>query len=102
MDKQMTIEKIKWFEGYFLTNIKNNILFKPEFDAAKEINIIILNKGLISKIDLLKITDIFNLTNKTQHYNGSGWMDLGLHIQGLIRAYGFDVEIMNNDIIIKK
>ncbi len=99
MDKQMTIDRIKRFEGYFLTNIKNNILFKPEFEAAKEINLI-LNKREIDKGDLLKITDIFNLTNKGKHYNGSGWMDLGLLIQGLIRSHGLHVDMKNNDIII--
>lgn len=97
----MIIDRIKWFEAYFNDNIKNNILFKAEFDAAKEINLTI-SKREISKADLLKITDIFNLTNKTKHYSGSGWMDLGLHIQMLIRTYGLEVSILNNDIIIKE
>ena len=101
MDRQLIIDRIKWYEGYFLTNIKNNILFKPEFEAAKEINLI-MNKEEINETDLIKITEIFNITNKTNHYNGSGWMDLGMHIQGLIRTYSLNVNMMNRDIIIKE
>jgi hypothetical protein len=99
MEIQKNIDRLNWFERYFSNNVKNDILFEPEFEAAKEINLIARQEELRQE-DFLRIIEIFNVANNAEHYNGSGWMDFRLHIQGMIRAYGLDVIIVNGNIVI--
>jgi hypothetical protein len=100
-DRQLFIERMKNIEIYFQNNIKSNILFKPEYDAVKEINIILSDRD-ITKSNLTKIIEVFNSTNKIKHYNGSGWLDLELHLRGFISTYNLTVKKVNRDIFIKE
>lgn len=90
--------QMKSLESYFKRNIENSILFEPEYLAAKRINKYAL-KEVISKNDLLRIIDIYNETNSTEHYDGSGWLVLAMYIQGLIDSKGFSsVQMKNNNL----
>jgi len=94
--KEFTFEdRMRSLENYFKRNIENSSLFEPEYLAAKQINLIAFKKTIM-KEDLDQIIQIYNNVNSSEHYNGSGWMDFRLHIQGLIKLSGLDFQILEN------
>lgn len=80
-------ERMQYLERYFKYQMADNSLFEPEYSAVKEINKYILKEDF-SKEDLFKIVEIYNNTCTMQHYNGTGWLDLSMHIQGVVKSFG--------------
>jgi len=87
--------RMKKIENYFKKHSETDESFKPEFEAAKRVNQIIL-KERITKSDILEVVKIYNETNSKPHYDGSGWMDFRLHLQSLIRKSGMESTITKN------
>lgn len=91
-------QRMRHLENYFKNHSLTDITFKPEFEAATEINKIVLKDDEnISEKDLKKVIQIFNDTNTKHHYNGSGWFDLRLHIQLLIRKSNYKYKTLPNN-----
>ena len=87
--------RIKKIESYFKIHSETDEAFKLEYVAAKRINEIILKEETSEK-DILEIVRIFNETNSKPHYDGSGWMDFSLHLQGFIRKNGMGSKVLSN------
>lgn len=90
-------DRMRFLENYFKRKSTENKLFQPEYIAAKEINRHAL-KNVVTKEDLNRIVQIYNDTSSKEHYNGTAWHDLKLHIQGLIISCKYNYEWINNQL----
>jgi hypothetical protein len=89
------LTRMKSIENYLQDCSTNDILFKPELDCAKAIWQIVENSVQLTAENAEEIIRIFNHTNATPHYNGSGWIDYRLHLQRLLTVDNFNIEYVN-------
>jgi hypothetical protein len=82
--------RLRILEDYFKDNIKNNISFEVEYLAAKEINEQLQEKEIDKQV-VKNIVNIYNKANEIDHFNGSGWYDLELHICHLAKTMGVSI-----------
>lgn len=82
-------------ESYFKKQAEENELFLPEYNAIFKINKIALKEEILES-EIYQIVSIFNSTNLKDHYNGTGWLDLRMHVKSLIEKLDFECEILPN------
>jgi len=81
-----------WLEAQFQNYSFSNDSYKPEYEAAKNINAIVKDTKLTAE-HVKEIVEIFNKTNEVPHKNGTGWKDLRLHVGTLIRKHKMTYKI---------
>ena len=67
--------------SYLERNSEENNLFIPEVIAAKKIYSILDSREELSETDKSEIRAIIDETEKSDHYNGSGWFDFKIRLQ---------------------
>ncbi|MFK7935822.1 MAG: hypothetical protein AB8G22_20075 [Saprospiraceae bacterium] len=81
LDKEF-FARLKKLESYFQRHAKENEAFNENYHAAKKINEI-LNQNLLSADIVEQVIQIFHAANEKPHHDGSGWLDLKLHLAQL-------------------
>lgn len=86
LDKDF-FKRLNRFEKYFKNNIENNKLFETNWQAMKKINLLI-DENIVTSSSIEKAIDIYNTANSDEHYDGSGWFDLRLHLRHIAFVFG--------------
>jgi len=92
MKKLRTYSEMISLCKYFERNIQNNPLFEPEFKVSQKINDEIEKLMQLSPASAIRIVDLFNEINQTEHYNGTGRLDHKMHLIGLLSTNGCKTE----------
>lgn len=87
--------RMKKFENYFKKHSETDLSFKPQFEAAKQVNQIISKEGF-TKSDIFEVVKIYNEANSKPHHDGSGWLDFRNHLLLLFKNYGVDTKTTKN------
>jgi hypothetical protein len=87
-------ERMKGLSMYFERQAETQSLFYPEYKASKEINEILELKEKLTEQELERIVEILEELDKTEHYNGSGWLDYKLHLSASVPFVGIKNELV--------
>lgn len=86
-------ERMEMMSKIFGTKSKSNPLYLLEYKVSKKINQLINDIESPKSSDFKIITDLINNINKTEHHNGSQWLDYKIHLNAVLRENGFDSNI---------
>ena len=87
--------RLRIIQAKLARNVEENGLFLPEWKAVVEINALLANCQS-AHYDLAALLEIYNTANKTEHYNGTAWHDVALHLIGLAHRQGGQLRIQED------
>ena len=94
-------KRLTKIEKYFRNNIENNKLFEANWEAMKKINLLIDEKSVTAST-IEQAIEIYNSANLGEHYDGSGWFDLRLHLRHIAFVFGIEYQTDKDLNLIKK
>jgi hypothetical protein len=93
--------RLRKIENHYLIHSQKDKSFAPNFNATSKINRA-LQKEKLSIDDIEGAIEVFNSTNEKNHHEGSGWLDLRLHLRHLAFIYGMEYTTDEASNLVKK
>jgi uncharacterized protein (DUF58 family) len=73
---------------YFERHASGNRLFVPEYKAALAIAELLEKGDAFTMEDAAKVRTIIKEVESGEHYDGSGWLDFKIHLNGWLASRG--------------
>lgn len=83
---------LKLRNKYFERHAGEQPLFLPEYEISKEILEVIAARDKTHEDKLVDIVNIYNRITQVDHYDGTGWFDFQIVLEGYFRHYGYSVD----------
>jgi hypothetical protein len=80
--------------AYFKHNIKNDPLFSPEFTVSAAINKRFRSGKPVTRDTAKAILRLMSKLKPDNHYNGTGWLDYRMHLNGVFQLLKISDEIL--------